>query len=90
MLANATYEALQAKDNDLALAAVTIDNLKTAIITLRADINYQRGYISAKRRCELPSIGDQIDQSSKTMRRQAHSLIMRKIPASSQGSKAVR
>ena len=48
MLVNATSEALQAKDNDLALAATSVDNLKTAITALRSDINYQRLFNAAK------------------------------------------
>jgi hypothetical protein len=49
---NATSEALQAEDNDLALAATSVDNLKTAITSLRSDINYHRLFNAARQRCE--------------------------------------
>jgi hypothetical protein len=84
MLVIATSEALQAKDNDLALAATSVDNLKTAITALRSDIkNYQRLFNAAKQRCESLHIGEEpIDQSSKNVRRPARK---RKVPASLQG-----
>jgi len=67
MLVNTTSEALQAKDYDLALAATSVDNLKTAITALRSDINYQRLFNAAKQRLESLNI----DQSSKNVRRPA-------------------
>jgi hypothetical protein len=87
MLVNATSEALQAKDNALALAATSVDNLKTAIAAMRSDVSYQRMFNAAEQRCELLNIGvfgeDPIDQSSKNVRRRA--ACKRKVPASLQG-----
>lgn len=62
---------MQAKDSDWALAAIPLDNLKTAITELGSDISYQHIHSAAKRWCELLNVGDQIHYSSKTMRREA-------------------
>ena len=75
MLVNATSEALQAKDNDLALAATSVENLKTAIAAMRSDVSYQRMFNAAKQRCKSLNIGvfgeEPIDQSFKNVRRRA-------------------
>ena len=67
----------------MALAATSVDNLKTAITALRSDTNYQRLFNAAKQRCESLNIGKEpIDQSSKNVRRPARK---RKVSASFQG-----
>ena len=73
MLLNATSQALRVKDDDLALAATSVDNLETAIAAMRSDVSYQRMFNAAKQRCESLSIGafgeELIDQSSKNVKR---------------------
>jgi hypothetical protein len=86
MLVNATSEALQAKDNDSALAATSVDNLKTAIAAMKSDVSYQRMFEAAKQPCESLNIGafgeEPIDQSPEHVKRWAAR--KRKVPASLQ------
>lgn len=53
------------------------------MVKLRSAISYWRVYNAAKRLCELINVGDQIDHSSKTKRRETRK---RMAPASLLGS----